>query len=117
MANKKEGFDGDSKQDTLPYQRLIKQSLCKIKKKLIKKCYMDISSYTPSKCRQPQLTSSYLTSLEGGNTSNDNTIDLASRRSQMAIIYKQESWKGEMVQERNVKKKQGPRKTYKQYLL
>ena len=35
----------------------------------------------------------------------------------MAIIYKQESWKGEMVQERNVKKKQGPRKTYKQYLL
>lgn len=116
-ADEEEGFDGDSERDTLPCQRPTKRSLCRVKEKPIKKRCMDISSYTPSKPRQPRPTSSYLTSLEGGDTSNDGAMDLAGGGSQMAVIYKQQSWKGEIVQERDVKKGQGPGRPHKQYLV
>ena len=49
MANEEKGFDGDSKRDTLPCQHLMKRLLYRVKKKPIKKCCMDISSYTPFK--------------------------------------------------------------------
>ena len=90
-TNEEEGFDGDSKWDTLLYQRLTKRLLCRVKKTPIKKCCIDISSYTSSKPRQPKTTSSHLTSLEEKNTSNNGAIDLADRGSQMAVIYKQQS--------------------------
>lgn len=42
-------------------------------------------------------------------------MDLAGEGSQMAVIYKQKSWKGRIVQERNVK--QGRGRPHKQYLV
>lgn len=113
IANEEKGFDGHNKWDTLSCQHPTKRSLCRVKKKPIKKHCMDISSYTPSKPRQPWPTSSHLTSLEERNTSDDGAMDLAGRGSQMAIIYKQQSWKDEIVQERDVKKEQGPGKPHK----
>lgn len=51
MANEEEGFDANSKQNTLFYQRFTKQSLYRVKKKPIKKRYIDISRYTLFKPR------------------------------------------------------------------
>lgn len=75
---------------------------------------MDNSSYTPSKAHQPRPTFSHLTSLD---TSNDDTMDLVGGGSQMVIIYKQQSWKDEIVQKRDVKNAQGPKRPHKQYLV
>lgn len=97
MADEEEEFDGNSKRDTLSCQRPIKRSLCRVKGKPTKKRCINISSYNPSKPRQTRPTSSHLTSLEGGNTSDDSAIDLAGGGSQMTVIYKQQSWKGEIV--------------------
>lgn len=142
MANEEEGFDGDSERDTLPCRRPTKKrSLGRVREKPNKKrCIKrhpfssrlssdaemgtgdesDISSYnTPSKPRhisKPRPTSSHLTSLEG-DTSDDGAMDLAGGGSQMAVIYKQQSWKGEIVQERDVKKGQGRGRPRKQYLI
>lgn len=91
MANEEERFDDDSKRDTLLCQHLTKRLLCRVKKKPIKKHYMDISNYTSSKLHQPRPTSSPLTSLAGENTTNDDAIDLLGGESQMAVIYKQQS--------------------------
>lgn len=81
MVNKEEGFDNDSKQDTLFCQCPTKRSLCKVKKKLIKKCCIDISSYIPSKLHQFWPTFSYLTSFEEEDMHNNVAIDLVGRRS------------------------------------
>lgn len=113
IADEEKKFDGNSKQNTLFCQRLIKRSLCKVKKKPIKKRCIDISSYTSSKSRQPRPTSSHLTSLKGRDTGDDGVIDLAGRGLQMAIIYKRQRWKSEIVQERDMKKKQGPERPHK----
>lgn len=55
-----------------------------------------------------------MTSLQG-DRSDDGAMDLAGGRSQMAVIYEQQSWKGEIVQERDVK--QGNGRPRKQYLI
>ena len=48
-----------------------------------------------------------------GDISDDGAMDLVGGGSQMAVIYKQQSWKGEIVQERDVKQWRGrPRKQY-----
>lgn len=137
MADEEGGFDGDSKRDTLPCLRPTKKrSLCSVGDKPDEKRYIkrhpfssqlssdaemgtgdksDISNYTPSKPRhisKPRPTSSRLTSLEG-DTSDDGAMDLASGGLQMAVIYEQQSWKGEIVQERDVRQRRGrPRKQY-----
>ena len=139
MANEEEGFSGDSKRDTLPYLHPTeKRSLCRVGEKPRKKRRTkrhlfssrpysdaetgtsdesDISSYTPSKpCHisKPRPTSPHLTSLQG-DTSDDGVMDLVGGGSQMAVIYEQQSWKGKIVQERDVK--QGHGKPRKQYLI
>ncbi len=137
MADEEEGFSGDSERDTLPYLHPTKKrSLCRVGEKPSKKRRIkrhpfssrlssdadmgtgdesDISSYTPSKPRhisKPRPTSSHLTSLQG-DTSDDGAMDLVGGRSQIAVIYEQQSWKGEIVQERDVKQGRGrPRKQY-----
>ena len=137
MADKEEGFSVDSKRDTLPHLHPTKKrSLCGVGEKPRKKrrtkrhlfssrLYSDaetgtgdesdFSSYTPSKPRhisKPRPTSSYLTSLQG-DISDDGVMDLVGGGSQMAVIYEQQSWKGEIVQERDVKQWRGrPRKQY-----
>ena len=137
MADEEEGFDGDSERDILPCLRPTKKRLlCRVgekpdEKRRIKRHLFssrlssdaemetgdesDISSNTPSKPRhisKPRPTSSHLTSLQR-DTSNDGAIDFASGGSQMAVIYKQQSWKDEIVQERDVKQGRGrPRKQY-----
>lgn len=63
MTNEEQGFNNDNKRDTLLCQYLTKQSICRFKKKSIKKCCIDISSYTPSKPYQLRLISSHLTSF------------------------------------------------------
>lgn len=81
MADKEEGFNDDSKQDILSCQRLTKRSLYRVKKKFMKKCCIDISSYTPSKPHQLWPISSYLTSFKGRNISNNGAIDFVGARS------------------------------------
>lgn len=100
ITNKDERFDSDNKRNILPCQHPTKRLLCKVKKKLIKKCCMDISSYISSKPRQSQPTSSYLTSFQEGDTNNDGAINLAGGKSQMAVIYKEQNWKSEIVEEK-----------------
>ena len=59
----------------------------------------DISNYTSSKPRhisKPRPTSSHLTSLEG-DTSDDGAT----------VIYKRQSWKGKIIQEKEVKQGRG----------
>lgn len=91
IANEKEGSNGNSKQDTLFCQCPIKQLLCKVKKKLIKKHYIDISNYTSSKPCQPQPISFYLTSLKGKDINNNDVIDIADGKLKIIVIYKQQS--------------------------
>lgn len=139
IANKEEGYSGDGKRDILPYLHPTKKrSLCVVEKKPRKKSHTkhhhflsrlysdtemgtgdesDISSYTPSKPRhmsKPRPTSSHLTSLQK-DTSDDGVMDLLGGGSQMAVIYEQQSWKGKIVQERDVKQRRG--RPYKQYLI
>lgn len=139
IADEEEGFGGDSERDTLPYlYPTKKRSLCRVgvkphEKRPIKYYPFssrlssdaetgtgdesDISSYTPTKSRhisKPRPISSHLTSLEG-DTSDDGAINLAGRRSRMTVIYEQQSWKGKIVQERDVK--QGRRRPRKQYRI
>lgn len=115
MADEKKRFDDDSKWDTLFYLRLTKKRLlCRVGEKLDEKYYfkhypfssqlslnvgikignkLDISSYTPSKSRhisKPQPISFYLTSFKR-DISNDGAIDFAGGRSQITVIYKQQS--------------------------
>lgn len=137
IADEEERFSGDSKRDILPYLHPTeKRSLCRVGEKPRKKrrtkrhlfssrLYLDaetrtgdesdISSYTPSKpcyVSKPRPTSSHMTSLQG-DTSDDGVMDLVGGGSQMAVIYEQQSWKGEIVQERDVKQWRGrPRKQY-----
>lgn len=137
IDDEEKGYSGDGKLDALPYLHPTKKrSLCGIGEKPRKKrrtkrhlfssrLYSDvetgtsdesdISSYTPSKpCHisKPRPTSSHLTSLQG-DTSDDGVMDLVGGGSQMAVIYEQQSWKGEIVQERDVKQWRGrPRKQY-----
>lgn len=78
---------------------------------------LDINSYTPSKSRhisKPQPISFYLTSLKR-DISNDGIIDFAGGRSQITIIYKQQSWKSEIIQKKDIK--QECRRLCKQYLV
>ena len=135
IADEEEGFGGNSEWDTLLYlDPTKKRSLCRVKEKPHKKrgikrhpfssrLYLDaetgtgdksdISSYTPSKphhISKPRPTSSHLTSLQG-DISDDGAMDLVGGGSQMAVIYEQQSWKGKIVQERDVKKGR-PRKQY-----
>ena len=138
MADKEEGFGGDSERDILPYLHPTKKrSLCRVGEKPHEKHRIkrhpfssrlssdaetgtgdesDISSYTPLKTRhisKSRPISSHLTSLEG-DTSDDGAMDLAGGRSRMTVIYEQQSWKGKIVQERNVKQGRGrPRKQYR----
>ncbi len=74
----------------------------------------DYSRCIPSQTHHisnPQLPSC-LTSLRS-DTSDDRAMDLAGGRSRMAVIYEQQSWEGEIVQERHVKQGRGrPRKQY-----
>ena len=139
IDNEEEGYSGDGKLDTLPYLHPTKKrSLCGVGEKPRKKrrtkrhlfssrLYSDaetgtgdesdISSYTPSKpCHisKPRPTSSHLTSLQG-DTGDDGVMDLVGGGSQMAVIYEQQSWKGKIVQERDVK--QGHGRPRKQYLI
>jgi len=82
----------------------------------------DISTYTPPKphhisTRRP--TASHLTGLKG-DPGNDSTIMVSgqSKRgptSRMAVIYEQQCWEGEIIDERHVK--QGPGRPRKQYLV
>ena len=112
MADEEEIFGVDSERDTLPYlYPTKKRSLCRVGEKPYEKRRIkrhpfssrlsetgtgdesDISSYRPSKPRyisKPPPTSSHLVSLEG-DTSDDSAMDLAGGRSQMAVIYEQQS--------------------------
>ncbi len=75
----------------------------------------DISSYVPSRphhSSNPRPTSSHSTGVKG-DTSEAGEMELAGGRSRMAIIYEQQSWEGEIVDERDIKKGRGrPRKQY-----
>ena len=137
IDNEEEGYSGNGKRDTLPdLHPTKKRSLCGVGEKPRKKrrtkrhlfssrLYSDaetetgdesdISSYTPSKpyhISKPRPTSP-LISLQG-DASNNGVMDLVGGGSQMAVIYEQQSWKGEIVQERDVKQGYGrPRKQYR----
>lgn len=83
----------------------------------------NISSYASIKSQHLSLSSptpSHLTGFEG-DTSDDDTMDFADeqsdrrRSSQMAVVYKQQSWEEEIVDER--KAKQGRERPRKQYLI
>ena len=82
----------------------------------------DISSYAPSKAhnastRQP--TSSRLIVLKGD--ARNSTMELVGEQlnwrltSRMAVIYEQQGWEGEIINERHVKQKHGRR--CKQYFI
>jgi hypothetical protein len=81
----------------------------------------DISSYTPSKpyyVSNSPLNSSHLAGPEGG-TSDDGTTEFVGGRSnrramsRMAVIYEQQRWNGEIIDERDAKQGRGrPRKRY-----
>ena len=75
----------------------------------------DISSYRSSRphhCSNSRLTSSHLIGF-GGDTSDK--MESVGERSRMAIIYEQQSWEGEIVDERDMK--QGRGRLRKQYLV
>ncbi|KAL2042635.1 hypothetical protein N7G274_004394 [Stereocaulon virgatum] len=137
IDNEEEGYSGDSKRDTLPYLHPTKKRSLRgvgetprktrLSKRLAFSSRIEsdaetvtvdesvISSDTPSKPRhssKPRPTSSHLTSLQG-DISDDGVMDLVGGGSQMAVTYEQQSWKGEIVQERDVKQWRGwPRKQY-----
>ncbi len=68
---------------------------------------LDNSSYTSYHAPTPRLTS---TGPEGG-TSNNRKMEIAGGRSRMAVIYEQQSWEGEIINEQDMKQGRGrPRK-------
>ena len=75
----------------------------------------DISSYTssrPHRPSRPRPTSSDSTGSEG-ESCDDGKMEAVSERSRMAVIYEQQSWEGEIVDERDMKQGRGrPRKQY-----
>ena len=75
----------------------------------------DISSYTssrPYRPSKPRSTSSDSTGFEG-DTCDDSKMEAVGERSRMAVIYEQQSWEGEIVDERDMKQGRGrPRKQY-----
>ena len=78
----------------------------------------DISSYKPHHISDSRPTSSHPTDLEG-DTSDDGTRELPGGRSdrrpraRMAVIYERQSWKEEIIDERDAKQGRGrPRKQY-----
>jgi len=75
----------------------------------------DISSHRSSRphySSNPRPTSSHSTGF-GGDTSDDGKMESVGERSRMAIIYEQQSWEGEIVDERDMKQGRGrPRKQY-----
>ena len=81
----------------------------------------DISSYTPTdphRTRLPRPTS-YFTGF-GGDTSDDSKMAESrqsglTHASRMAVIYKQQSWEGEIIDEKD--QKQGRGRPRKQYLI
>ena len=120
IVDEEEGYSGDSKGDTLSYLHPTKKRSLygvgeKPRKKRRTKRHLfssrlssdaetgtgdesDISSYTPSKsCHisKPRPTS-HLIGLQG-DASNNGVKDLVGRGSQMAVIYEQQTWKGEIV--------------------
>ena len=71
--------------------------------------YMPSTTHHISKLR---LASSHLTGLVG-DTSDDGKMESAGGRSRMAIIYEQQCWEGEIIDERDMKQGRGrPRKQY-----
>ncbi|KAK3170880.1 hypothetical protein OEA41_002964 [Lepraria neglecta] len=75
----------------------------------------DSSSYTPSELHHvstPRPNSSRSTGVEG-DTSSDGKMKLTDGQSQMVVAYKQQSWKGEIIEERNIQ--QGRGRPYKEY--
>ncbi len=82
----------------------------------------DISSYAPTKphdASTPRPTSSHLIILKGD--ARDSTMELVGKQSnrrptsRMAVIYEQQRWEGEIIDERHVKQKRG--RPHKQYLI
>ena len=75
----------------------------------------NISSYIFSKphcLSRPRLTSSDSTGFEG-DTCDDGQMKTVGERSRMTVVYEQQSWEGEIVDERDMKHKRGrPRKQY-----
>lgn len=75
----------------------------------------DISSYTSSRFHRPsksQPTSSDSIGFEG-DTCDGSKMKAVGERSCMAVIYEQQSWEGEIVDERDMKEGLGrPRKQY-----
>lgn len=74
----------------------------------------DYSNYTPSKAHnilKPRLASSRSIDLE--KDTNDDKIEFADERSRMTVIFEQQSWEGEIIDERDSKQGRGrPRKQY-----
>jgi len=81
----------------------------------------DIGSYTPSKPHHfsnSPVSSSHLAGPEG-STSDDGTTNLLGGRpnrrtiSRMAVVYEQQRWDGEIIEEKDAKQGRGrPRKRY-----
>ena len=75
----------------------------------------DISSYTssrPHRPSRPQPTSFNSTDLQG-DTCHDSKMKVVDEPSHMAVIYEQQSWEREIVDERDMKQGRGrPRKQY-----
>ena len=79
----------------------------------------DISRYTPSRPHQPsnpRPTSSHSTGFKG-DTSNAGMMKLAGGRPQMAAIYEQQIWEGDIIDERGIKQGRGRGRPRKQYLV
>lgn len=77
----------------------------------------DHSSHEPCEAHsvsKAQPASSYSIGLEGGR-SDDSKMAFAGERSRMAVIYEQQSWEGEVIDERDTK--QGRGRPPKQYLV
>lgn len=75
----------------------------------------DISSYIysrPHHLLRPRLTSADSTGFEG-DTCDDGQMEAVGERSRMTVIYEQQSWEGEILDERDMKHGRGrPRKQY-----
>ena len=75
----------------------------------------DISSYIssrPHRLTRPWPTSSHSPGFEG-DICDDGQIEAVGERSRMTVIYEQQSWEGEIVDERDMKHGRGrPRKQY-----
>ena len=75
----------------------------------------DVSNYTssrPHRPSRPRPTSSDSTGFKG-DTCDDGKMKAVGERSRMAVIYEQQSWEGEILDERDMKQERGrPRKQY-----